>query len=450
MSNITAHPVASIFPMLDDEAHSSLVADIAENGLLEPIWLHEGQIIDGRNRHRACLEAGVEPRYREWDGRGSLVAFVVSLNLHRRHLTSTQCAFVALEILPHLEKEAKERERAGARAAAAVRSQQTPVQGTQIVEYPNDDVGPDVDTREDSFLGGMSPKLRGETTPKPDRNESTAAAEAARLTGTNRQYVADAKKLREERPDLAEKAASGEISMPEAKRAVKADLLEERKRERAKQEAETAPMAASISNTAWEFWLPEQPPCDLLLTDPLYMTDVEDIDAYAASWLPVALDKVKPSGRAYICVGAYPAELRAYLSLKVPDHLTCAQILVWTYRNTLGPTPTYDYKLNWQAILYYRGVDAPPLDSPVMVEQFSVQDLNAPDGRLGDRWHAWQKPDTLAERLIRHSTTPGQRVIDPFAGTGTFLLAAARLGREAAGCELNPQMVEIAHERGCR
>lgn len=206
---------------------------------------------------------------------------------------------------------------------------------------------------------------------------------------------------------------------------------------------------ARISHSRWEDWLPDQPACDLLLTDPPYATDVDDIQSFANAWLPFALGKVKPTGRAYVCIGAYPHELAAYLSIAPPDHMILSQVLVWTYRNTLGPTPKYDYKLNWQAILYYRGVDVPPLDAPEMLEQFSVQDINAPDGRQGDRWHAWQKPDKLAERFIRHATQPGDLILDPFAGTGTHLLAAARLGRRGHGCEINTDTFGIAIDRGC-
>jgi site-specific DNA-methyltransferase (adenine-specific) len=186
----------------------------------------------------------------------------------------------------------------------------------------------------------------------------------------------------------------------------------------------------------------------LLLSDPPYMTDVADIAAFAAEWLPLALRKLAPSGRAYVFTGSYPEELHAYLSvLRDYPH---TDVLAWGYNNTIGPAPSHDYKRNWQAIFYVRGPQAPRLNCPVMSEQFSLQVHNAPDGRLDGRLHAWQKPDTLAEMLIRHSTSPGDTIADPFAGTGTFLLAASRLGRHAVGCDIDPDMIALAVSRGCQ
>ena len=86
LTTMQFHSVANIFPMMSAEEFAALKADIQTNGLREPIWLHDNQIIDGRNRYNACEAVGVEPRFREWDGKGSLVAFVVSLNLVRRRL----------------------------------------------------------------------------------------------------------------------------------------------------------------------------------------------------------------------------------------------------------------------------------------------------------------------------------------------------------------------------
>lgn len=189
--------------------------------------------------------------------------------------------------------------------------------------------------------------------------------------------------------------------------------------------------------------------CDLLLTDPPYSTDVTDIEEFVDSWLYRTLEGVKDTGFAYIFIGAYPKEVRAYLNAKIPDHIRLEQILVWTYKNTLGQNPKDRYKLNYQNCLFYRGINAPMLDCPLTAEQWAVQEINAPDGRQGDRYHAWQKPMEIAERFIRHSTKEGDRVYDPFACTGTFLLAAAKLGRKAYGCEIDESNAKIAVERGC-
>ena len=124
-------------------------------------------------------------------------------------------------------------------------------------------------------------------------------------------------------------------------------------------------------------------------------------------------------------------------------------MLIWTYKNTLGQNPKGRYKQNYQACLFFRGVNAPDLDCPLTSEQWAVQEINAPDGRQGDRYHAWQKPMEIAERFIRHSTKQGMTVFDPFACTGTFLLAAAKLGRKAYGFEIDPDNAEIAFQRGC-
>jgi|SRR5579884_743996 len=98
MNDSIFHPAADLFPLMRGHEFDALVDDIKRNGLREPIWRHEGKIIDGRNRYRACIEAGVDPVYREWDGDGTVLSFVVSQNLHRRHLDASQRAMIAAKI----------------------------------------------------------------------------------------------------------------------------------------------------------------------------------------------------------------------------------------------------------------------------------------------------------------------------------------------------------------
>lgn len=108
------HKVADIFPLLEGEEFDALTQDIRENGLLEPIWVHDDQIIDGRNRFRACEEAGVKPDFQAYRGtEEGLISFVVSLNLIRRHLSVGQRSALSVQLLPMLRKEAKVRMLAG-------------------------------------------------------------------------------------------------------------------------------------------------------------------------------------------------------------------------------------------------------------------------------------------------------------------------------------------------
>ena len=98
MEQIQYHPIANIFPLIAaGPDFDRFVRDISQNGLKEDIWLYEERILDGRNRYRACTAADVEPRFRSYDG-DDPVEFVVSLNLHRRHLDESQRAMVAAEI----------------------------------------------------------------------------------------------------------------------------------------------------------------------------------------------------------------------------------------------------------------------------------------------------------------------------------------------------------------
>jgi ParB-like chromosome segregation protein Spo0J len=83
------HPLANKFRSLEGEEFEELVDDIRANGLREEIVLHDGMILDGRNRYHACRAAGVEPRYRIFDG-SDPAAFVISANIHRRHLRADE------------------------------------------------------------------------------------------------------------------------------------------------------------------------------------------------------------------------------------------------------------------------------------------------------------------------------------------------------------------------
>lgn len=93
------HPAANLFPEMSDADFGKLCVDIRDNGQREPIVLFDGQVIDGRNRLRACRWLEIEPKTEDFHGDESeILSYVISLNLHRRHLTETQRAAVAEKI----------------------------------------------------------------------------------------------------------------------------------------------------------------------------------------------------------------------------------------------------------------------------------------------------------------------------------------------------------------
>ncbi len=171
--------VTILFPPMGEEEYHALKKDIRKHGLTVPIEKFEGRVIDGKNRLRACRELGIPPKFVEWDAKGSLVEHVVSMNLKRRHLTDGQKAAIANEILPLIEREAKERQ--------------------------------------------LSTLKKGNTPPAveklPPREQQGKARDiAAKTVGVNSHYVSDFKKIESSRPDLAAEVRAGKTNIVAAKR----------------------------------------------------------------------------------------------------------------------------------------------------------------------------------------------------------------------------------------
>lgn len=111
------HPVCELFPRMNAEEFDSLKADIKNNGVREPITVlndgKQGWLIDGKNRLKACESLGIECPQQEWKGSGSVVAWAVSKNLRRRHLSASERAVIAQDMLPLIRKETEAREKRG-------------------------------------------------------------------------------------------------------------------------------------------------------------------------------------------------------------------------------------------------------------------------------------------------------------------------------------------------
>ncbi len=100
--NYEVHPVAGLFPFIEGAAFREFVADIRTNGQREPVVLDKrGRLMDGRNRARACQVLGIDVIEKVYDGDDSPEgeqAWILSHNVHRRHLTESQRAMVAARL----------------------------------------------------------------------------------------------------------------------------------------------------------------------------------------------------------------------------------------------------------------------------------------------------------------------------------------------------------------
>jgi hypothetical protein len=99
------HPIAAIFPMIGDGAFEKLKSDIALNGIKESGLLFQGKILDGRNRYKAACQLGIEMSWQEVENSEpeeiatfDPLAYVLSQNLHRRHLKQSQRAMIAAKM----------------------------------------------------------------------------------------------------------------------------------------------------------------------------------------------------------------------------------------------------------------------------------------------------------------------------------------------------------------
>ncbi len=176
ISGLLVHQVANIMPMMSSAELDALAIDIQEHGLREPIWLFRKDdveyIVDGRNRALACQRINVIPEYRYYDGtEESLLNFVISLNISRRHLSPGQKACLAVEILPMIELQTKKN------------------------------------------LSEKMKTIRSGGTVDKGKSSSVVAGEMFGVSGTN---IKNAKKLHNENKEVFGQVMSGELSLNKA------------------------------------------------------------------------------------------------------------------------------------------------------------------------------------------------------------------------------------------
>lgn len=402
------HPLCEVFPQMPDDELQSLAANIKTHGLMHPIILLDGKILDGRHRFLACQIAGVEPRFEQFQG-ADPVAFVWGENLARRHLSSGQRAAIAVE----LDSTRKIRE------ASRARQDEGRKIGGQV-------------------KAGKSESPRA----AKSKSEGESAHQIAVLYGTNREYVAQASRLQANAPDLLQSVQQGDATITQAIQQLKERDRLARQQDRADAiERATPPEPIDppsfIVNPGdvWQLgdhkiycgdsvnWEPEQR-AKMAFADPPYNGSVAEWDkgfVWQHDWLQDAAD--------YVFATPGTANLQSFLGLT-------AMRFRWQY--TYWVSNAVSRCNDWGI----SNVIAPLLfsDLPSLrLERFRDFEKGAVViSETKDSSHPGRKPSGLLIWLMEMTTAPGDLVIDPFLGSGTTLFAAQAIGRVCHGCEINP------------
>lgn len=412
------HDLANIFPMMSPDEALALRSDITQNGLIEKIILLDGKILDGRNRYEACLAVGVCPKFETFDGDNPL-DFVISKNLQRRHLTTSQRACIALEVVKNVSAKAE-------------------ANGKQGRSLSVNDCG-------------------------IDSNQVAATA-----LGVGRTTVATAKFIEENDPSLIPKILNGDLTISKANKQVRLAQREKPPVPRLVLGLTPTLICGDILTAPIE---PES--VDIIITSPPYnlggsneewpmggdgretwmggvdydITDDDRPEATYQVWqiscLKAIYNAAKPGASLF-----YNHKVRHRNGqiihpmdwLRLPDNpWTIRQEIIWNRTSTHNHTPSLFWQIDERIYWMVKG-DTPtlpnrPIGFPSVIELF---------GPVANTWHPAPFTPELPTTLLKAIGFDGCVVLDPFAGSCATGVAATNLGYKSIMVDISESYLKQA------
>lgn len=218
-SPLNGHKFANAFPMMDQTQMAQQIESVRTHGQTTKIVLLNGDVLDGRNTLFAVLECNQVPEFREFgsdpkDG-DSPAAYVITHNLHRRHLSPGQRATSAVEFVPFFEEEAAARMKAGqfkkaAEPAPEIIATPTPsIEGITGGEQESNVIAGEFKTQAASPVVATS---AAPATKKPSK-KGTAVQQAAEMFSVSPTLVKLGRRLKKDHPALYEKVLNKEMTV---------------------------------------------------------------------------------------------------------------------------------------------------------------------------------------------------------------------------------------------
>ena len=379
----------NIFPEMNEDDYYRLKSDIERNGYdnSQPIYIFDGFILDGWNRYKACQELDVTPVIKEFHGNEiAALEFVMRTN-KRRNLTSSQWAAIAVEAddIWDVLQEDIERERRKKQA-----------EKIKLTERDN--------------TGKFKPVYDNKLTQTETERTTQRMAD---MFNTNRTYVSDAKKYRNDNPEIFEEIKRGDKNISEVKREEKKKTKEEENR-RIQEDRER-----EMKNYKDEDYRPKiykgrfQDICkdfddnsiDHIITDPPYPKE------YLPDWgdLSKIANRILKPGGFCICYSG-KLHLPDVINL-MTEHLSYYWQLILLHTGL--PAAVHPVKMNtmYKPILIFYKEPRTPQDKYII-------DLIKGTGR--EKYgHKWQQAEDELKQVLDNFTHEGDLILDPFAGSGT-------------------------------
>lgn len=398
----------NIFPEMQPDDYLRLKTDLLTNGYdtTLPIWLFEGKIIDGWNRQRACNEIGLQPVYAYFDGsKLDAIEFIMRTN-KRRNLNSSQWATVAInadEIIQSIKDQVEQERRRKISERENVANQYT-----QKVE-----------------MGELIPPSANT---KKEQNKTRTIL--AGMFNTNPRYIDQANRLKETDPETFELVSQGVKTLPEVEKEKKAQsIAAERK---AKEEA-----GRLITNLDIDFRLGDfetvfsdipDGSIDCIITDPPYPKEFLECWTKLARFAKRVL---KPNG---FCI-AYSGQM--YLPevmSRMSEHLD----YYWTFAvYHTGQTQIVNgvnLICRWKPVLIFQNGKQKISNT---IQDYFISESREKTG------HDWQQSLSGVRYLIEMFTNEGDLICEPFAGSGTTIVAAKQMNRKIVASEIDETAYNI-------
>jgi DNA modification methylase len=434
-------PVCDVFPPMPERDFEDLVSDIRDRGVLVPIVTWRGRVIDGRNRALACARLGIEPPTQEWDGQGSKLMFVISMNMHRRHLTESQRGACAAEAKKFFEDEAKSRQDAARRR-------------------------------------------RGKAAPGPVEPSRPARADMAAVFGVSERSIQRAIKVQEENPELHEQVKTGRIKVGQAERAIvraeKREILESKAAEARSSGGCDVPYSIRVGDVIEVAKEIPDVSARLVFADPPYNEGVDygngkDADLktpqeyqdFCMSWMREAGRILTPDGSFWVLISEDWADYFGVWLRLAGFHRR--RWIIWY--ESFGQKCEDNFAKTNRHLFYCVKNRKEFVFNRVAIPRKSWRELNGdpracPDGAVMDSlWlidrvvghEAERMPDfptqlpvALLAPIVGVSTYPGDTVVDLFSGSGSLgeaCILDPHGPRKFVGIDQNPHYAKLSAAR---